>query len=73
MKGVNKALMQGDNERSMSFREYLKFEQWINYVTIVCILKNLNAEIKTYNVKNEEDLREKQNERLDESWIKILD
>lgn len=65
--------MQGDNERGMSFREYLKFEQWINYVTIVCILKNLNAEIKTYNAKNEEDLREKQNERLDESWIKILD
>ena len=65
--------MQGDNERGMSFREYLKFEQWINYVTIVWILKNLNAEIKTYNAKNEEDLREKQNERLDESWIKILD
>lgn len=65
--------MQGDNEKGMNFREYLKFEEWINYVTIQAILNNLCAEVKTYKAENEKDLREKQNEGLDESWIKILD
>lgn len=65
--------MQGDNERGMTLREYLKFEEWINYVTIQAILKNLCAEVKTYKAENEKDLREKQDEGLDESWIKILD
>ena len=65
--------MQGDNERGMTLREYLKFEEWINYVTIQAILKNLCAEVKTYKAENKKDLREKQNEGLDESWIKILD
>lgn len=65
--------MQGDNERGTTLREYLKLEEWINYVTIQAILKNLFAEVKTYKAENEKDLREKQNEGLDESWIKILD
>ena len=71
--GGSRLLMQGDNERGMSHREYLKWEEWINYVTQKYEKINKDAKVNTYNAETEEELREKQNEELDATWIKILD
>lgn len=55
----------------MSARQYYWFCKWIENMTKMYTEKNREQPVYTYHVENEEELKEKQRERLDDTWIKI--
>jgi hypothetical protein len=60
-----------NNKQRMSARQYYWFCKWIENMTKMYTEKNKEQPVYTYHVENEEELKEKQRERLDDTWIKI--
>lgn len=60
-----------NNKQRMSARQYYWFCKWIENMTKEYTEKNKEQPIYVYHVENEEELKEKQRERLDDTWIKI--